>query len=90
VRQRLEYLCRAANVPYGRAKGGITFHWATRRSGATRMLIKQRVAVPVVQKQGGWSKPDVLLEIYAEAQKTDQLKAVGQFARRSHSKRRRA
>ena len=35
VRQRLEYLCRQADLPYGRAKDGITFHWGTRRSGAT-------------------------------------------------------
>jgi len=90
VRQRLEYLCRQADLDYGRAKNGITFHWGTRRTGATRMLVGKGVPLPVVQKQGAWKKPDVLLEIYAEASKRDQLAAVGQFPSRSRSKRKRA
>jgi integrase len=93
VRQRLEYLCRIATpkVPYGRTKGGITFHWATRRSGATRMLLgPKRVPLPVVQKQGNWKKPNVLLEIYTEARQDDQLKAVGSFPNRSRSRRKSA
>jgi integrase len=90
VRQRLEYLCREAHVKYGRKQGGITFHWGTRRTGATRMLVKDRVPLPVVQRLGGWKKPDVLLEIYAEAEKRDLLSAVGQFPRRSRSRRKRA
>lgn len=90
VRQRLEYLCRQAGLPYGRSKQGITFHWATRRTGATRLLIGKRVPLPVVQKQGAWKKPDVLLEIYAEARRRDQLAAVGQLPRRSRSRRKRA
>jgi integrase len=90
VRQRLEYLCRQVNLPYGRAKDGITFHWATRRTGATRLLVQKRVPLPVVQKQGAWKTPDVLLEIYADAGQRDQLEAVGQFPVRSRSKRKRA
>jgi len=78
VRQRFEYLCRKAGVTYGRKKGGLSFHWSTRRTGATRMLVQKRVPVPVVQRHGGWKKPDVLLEIYADAQRSDLLKAVGQ------------
>lgn len=77
VRQRLEYLCRQATLPYGRAKHGITFHWGTRRSGATEQLVQRRVPLSVVQKQGNWKKPDVLLDIYAEARPEDQLRAVG-------------
>jgi len=78
VRQRLETLCQRAGVPYGKTKGGITFHWATRRTGATRFLIEKGIALPVVQRQGNWKNPDVLLKIYAEAQDGDLLKAVGQ------------
>ncbi len=78
VRQRLETLCKRAGVPYGKAQHGITFHWATRRTGATRQLIKKRIPLSVVQRQGNWKNPDVLLKIYAEAQDHDLLKAVGQ------------
>lgn len=90
VRQRLEYLCRQAKVPYGKKKAGLTFHWATRRTGATRMLVKKRIPVPVVQRQGNWKTPDVLLDIYAEADRGDLLKAVGPLTRRSRAKRKRA
>ena len=77
VRQRLEYLCRLAKLPYGRTKHGVTFHWGTRRSGATEQLVQRQVPLSVVQKQGNWKKPDVLLDIYAEARPEDQLRAVG-------------
>jgi hypothetical protein len=82
VRQRLEYLCRLAGLPYGRSRNGITFHWGTRRSGATEQLVQNRVPLPVVQKQGNWKKPDVLLDIYAEARPEDQLRAVGAWPKR--------
>lgn len=80
VRQRLEYLCRQVDppLPYGRAKGGITFHWGTRRTGATRMLVKEGRPLKVVQTIGGWKKPDVLLGIYTEVDRDDLLAAVGQ------------
>lgn len=91
VRKRLRYLCAAADVPYGKKKGGITFHWATRRTGATRLLMGRKpVPVPVVQRHGNWKNPDVLLSIYAEAGRDDLLKAVGSFPVRSRSKRKRA
>jgi Phage integrase family len=82
VRQRLEYLCRRAGLPYGRTRNGITFHWGTRRSGATEQLVQRHVPLPVVQKQGNWKKPDVLLDIYAEARPEDQLRAVGAWPKR--------
>jgi integrase len=90
VRQRLERMCEEADIPYGKKAGGITFHWATRRTGATRLLVKRRVSVPVVQRLGNWKTPDVLLEIYAEADRKDLLAAVGQITSRSRGKRKRA
>lgn len=86
VRQRLEALCKQADVPYGRKNRGITFHWATRRTGATRMLVKQGVSVPVVQRLGNWKNPDVLLAIYAEADRTDLLTAVGHYSRKKRKR----
>ncbi len=90
VRHLLEFLCGQVDLAYGLKAGGITFHWGTRRTGATRLLMDKRVPLPVVQRQGNWKTPDVLLAIYAEARRSDQLKAVGTFPRRSRSKRKRA
>src|ERR1043166_4056608 len=90
VRQRLEKLCEAAKLPYGKKQGGITFHWATRRTGATRLLVGKRVPVSVVQQQGHWKTPDVLLKIYSEAQRGDLLKAVGHRTPRARGKRKTA
>lgn len=79
VRQRMELLCAAATppVPYGRNHGGVTFHWMTRRTGATRLLVDKGQPVTVVQQLGNWKTADVLLRIYSEAQRSDLLKAVG-------------
>ena len=77
VRQRLEYLCRQANLDYGRAKHGITFHWGTRRSGATDLLMKRQAPLAAVQRQGNWKRPDVLLQVYTEVSREDLLRAVG-------------
>jgi integrase len=85
VRQRLRRLCAAAKVPFGKSARGITFHWATRRTGATRLLVQQRQPLPVVQQLGNWKKPDTLLEIYTEAQRDDLLRAVGQRVSRSRT-----
>jgi integrase len=88
VRQRLEYLCRQADIPYGRAKHGVTFHWGTRRSGATDLLVKDKHPLPIVQQQGNWKKPNVLLEIYSEVSREDMLAALaGQPARKARRKR---
>jgi hypothetical protein len=81
VRRMLMKLCAKAHVPYGKKGGGITFHWATRRSGATRLLVKQNAPLPAVQRQGNWKTPAVLLAIYAEADRQDQQDAV--FPKRS-------
>lgn len=90
VRQRLEYLCKAANVPYGAKQGGLTFHWATRRTGATRLIVDARAPVPAVQRQGGWKTPDVLLAIYSEADKRAQQQAVASLTHRSRGRRKSA
>jgi len=78
VRQRLEYLCRQTTppLPYGRAQNGVTFHWGTRRSGATDLLVKEKKPLPIVQQQGNWKKPHVLLEIYSEVSREDMVKAL--------------
>jgi hypothetical protein len=81
VRQRLEYLCRQADVPYGRAQNGVTFHWGTRRSGATD-YIRAGKNLKAIQGQGGWRKPDVLLDIYAEVSREDKLALVNTTTRR--------
>jgi integrase len=65
VRSALERACAKANLDYGRKKGGITFHWGTRRTGATRM-IQRHVDIKTVQAVGHWKRPTVVLDIYAE------------------------
>jgi integrase len=77
VRQRFEYLCTKAGLRYGRTHGGLTFHWATRRTGATRYLLEKGSPISAVQKQGNWKHPEMLLRIYAEARREDQLAMVG-------------
>jgi len=92
IRQMLEYACERAGLDYGRAKGGLTFHWATRRTGATRM-IQRKVDLKTVQAIGHWKTADVVLDIYAEANPTKARAAVelvGAFPSRSRSKRKRA
>jgi len=81
VRQRMETLCRKAGLPYGKTSGGLTFHWATRRTGATRYLLEKKDALPAVQAQGGWKHPEMLLRIYAESRREDQLRLVGALPR---------
>lgn len=90
IRRVLKKLCAKAGVPYGKKIHGLTFHWATRRTGATRLLMKRKAPLPAVQRQGNWLTPDVLLGIYAEADRQDQRKAVGSFPARSRAKRKSA
>ena len=82
VRQRFEHLCQKAGLAYGRRRGGLTFHWATRRTGATRYLLEKGAPLSAVQKQGNWKHPEMLLRIYAEARRDDQLAMVGAGRRR--------
>lgn len=90
VRQRFETLCGQAGIPYGKKAHGFTFHWGTRRTGAHRLVVKKRRSIPGVQRQGNWKTPDVLLSIYAEADREDQRRAVGLFPRGSRAKRKSA
>jgi integrase len=77
VRKRLMQLCADAKVPYGQLEGGIVFHSATRKTGATRLLLDRQVPVAVVQDLGNWKTPDVLLKVYTEVRQKDLLAAVG-------------
>ena len=56
IRLLLRRTCLKLAIPYGRKAGGITFHWATRRTGATRM-IAAGVDVKTVQEIGNWRTP---------------------------------
>lgn len=66
IRSALSLACKRADIPYGRKKDGITFHWSTRRTGATRML-QRGAQLKAVQAIGNWKHPTVMLEIYAES-----------------------
>lgn len=83
VKTMLQRACAAAKVPYGRVNG-LTFHWATRRTGATRMLT-HGVDIGTVQKVGRWKRPDVVLGIYHELIDAKARAAVEVPGRRSRS-----
>lgn len=81
IRQMLEKGCKDAGLLYGRAGGGLTFHWATRRTGATRML--SRGANPgTVQKVGRWKTASIVLDIYHELIDSDARRAVESISKR--------
>jgi len=85
VRQMLKRACAKTKVPFGRARGGITFHWATRRTGASRM-IAHGVDPKTVQRIGHWASAELVLDIYAEAIDANATRAVevlGQRTRRA-------
>lgn len=91
VRQWLERVCVTAGVRYGRRTGGVTWHWATRRTGASRM-IRRKVDLGTVQDVGHWKDPEVVLEIYRESFSEEAARAVevpGRRARRFTSRSRR-
>lgn len=80
VKQMLEAACLRAGVPYGRAAGGITWHWATRRTAATR-LIQAGEDLATVQALGHWRDPTIVLGIYAEADSRQTAAAVERIGR---------
>lgn len=53
VLKMLKYACKRAGIPYGRKAQGITFHRATRATGASRMLARG-ADIKTVQSIGGW------------------------------------
>jgi integrase len=87
VRKMLKKACAKAKVPYGRDHGGITFHWATRRTGATRMIAKN-TDLKSVQRVGHWKDPRVVLQIYSEAIDSNVRRAVEVPGRRRKARKR--
>ena len=57
--QRLKRVCAKAGVRYGRKQGGLTFHAATRHTGATRMAAAG-VDLRTIQEVGGWANLSML------------------------------
>jgi len=87
VRYALANACRKAGVPYGRNKDGITFHWATRRTAATR-LIRAGVDIKTVQRLGPWKTATIVLDVYAEVSQErmqEVVELIGAFPTGSRS-----
>lgn len=74
VRNMLKYACTRAKVPYGRKLQAITFHRATRATGASRMLARG-ASLKTVQAVGGW-KDMRSVDAYLVAEDEDRQKAV--------------
>jgi hypothetical protein len=74
VRLMLKYACKRAGVPYGRKLQAITFHRATRATGASRMLARG-ADLKTVQSIGGW-KDLRSVEGYLVAEDENRQKAV--------------
>jgi integrase len=73
--------CAKAGLDYGRVRRGITFHWGTRRTGATRMIRRGgEKAIGVVQQIGNWKDPTVLIRIYQETITAEMQAAVESVA----------
>lgn len=69
---------RRSGVAWGKKAGGNTFHWATRRTGATRLLRRGGEGiVGAVAAIGGWRDPSMLLKEYEEVTLDDMRKAMG-------------
>lgn len=81
VRSMLRRACNRAKpkIPYGRRKGGITFH-GLRHTGTTRM-VDAGVSLRIVQEIGGW-KSMRQLERYAHPTEQAKLAAVEQIGSR--------
>jgi integrase len=82
IAHALKRACQRAKVPYGRTRGGVTFHWATRRTGATRMIrAGGDKVIATAQRIGNWKDPRVLIGIYQEtitAEMQAAVESVGQ------------
>lgn len=90
-----ERLCKRAGVPYGRTRNGLTFHWATRLTGTTDLIVHKRVDPKTAQAIGNWKKIDVVMGIYTQTNRDAMRRAVGQkpltsgLRRRTTAKKRR-
>jgi hypothetical protein len=76
VRKMLEWACKKAAIPYGRYTG-ITWHTATRHTGATR-LSEAGYNTLVIQQVGGW-KSAAMVRRYShlDAVKAEAVEAIG-------------
>lgn len=81
VRRLLQRACSKTSppVPYGRASAGITFHIATRATGATRML-QRGVDAKTVQRIGNWKSLEQMGE-YLETDLERMQAAVDQIGK---------
>jgi integrase len=77
IAQMIETACKYADppIPYGRKHDGITFHWGTRRTGASRMLAGG-TSIKTVQRIGNWATAALPLDIYAEVVDDEMRDAV--------------
>lgn len=85
IKNMLARACQKADIDYGRAKGGITFH-GLRHTGTSRM-VDAGVPLRIVQELGGW-KSMRQLERYAhptEAAKVAAVEVIGRRSRRGHT-----
>jgi integrase len=77
----LREACERAQLPYGRKDQGITFHWATRRTGASRIIRKGgEKVIAIAQQLGNWKDAKVLIGIYQETTTADMIAAVESIA----------
>lgn len=74
VQQMLSGACKRAGVPYGRINQAITFHAATRRTGASRMLARG-ASLETVRSIGGWNDLRSM-QGYLVAEDDDRKRAV--------------
>jgi integrase len=80
-RRRIAYvlkrLCQKAEIPYGRKQHGITFHHATRTTGATKLIVSKGIDPKTVQSIGNWKRSAVLMDIYVQRDREQMRRAVG-------------
>lgn len=74
IRLMLKRACRLAGVPYGRKLQAVTFHAATRRTGASRMLARG-ADLETVRSIGGW-KDLRSVQTYLMAEDANRQQAV--------------
>jgi integrase len=81
IRRILKRACDTAKpkIPYGRAIGGVTFHTATRATGATRML-RAGEDLRTVQKVGNWADLRSV-QAYLEPNLKGERRAVNRIGR---------
>jgi hypothetical protein len=80
VRKMLEWACKKAKIPYGRYTG-ITWHTATRHTGATR-LSEAGYNTLVIQQVGGWKSASMVRRYsHLDGVKAEAVEAIGRSAR---------